>query len=249
MQDITLFSNKFKVRISELDSQGRVRLPALIEYLQETAASHAALLKFHNSDMMGYNLGWVLSKLYLELNSLIEQPGDSITVESWASGTNRIFANRDFRLLAASGEEIGRAASSWLVIDLNSRKLTRSPTLFKEIEKIKRSPIITHNFATLPRPEKHDFEKSFSAGYNQLDINQHVNNVRYVEWILETIPHETLKNLSPRRLELNFMAESILDDQVSSRTKREPSEGTGFSHSLHCINRDKELVRAQTEWQ
>lgn len=249
MEDITLYRNKFRIRISELDSRGRVRLPALLEYLQETAASHAGKLKLHNDDMMEDSLGWVLTKLYIELDGL-EEPGDSLTVESWASGSNRLYANRDFRLLTESGKEMGRATSSWLVLDLESRRPAKTGELFKMIKELERAPLLEHKFSRLPRLESSDYEQDYLVNFNHIDINRHVNNVRYVDWLLETIPHDVLLEKRPVKIELNFLAESGIDDRVTSKTAHSSSvEGpTAFSHSIYCTNREKELLKARTEW-
>lgn len=250
MEDITLFRNKFRIRISELDSHGRLRLPALLEYLQETAATHAGQLKFHNADMMGENLGWVLTKLYIELESL-EDLGESVTVESWASGSNRLYANRDFRILTEDGKELGRATSSWLVLDLESRRPAKTGELFKNIKEIERPPILERKFARLPRLESSDYEEEYSVNFNHLDINRHVNNVRYVDWLLETIPHDILKEKSPVKVELNFLAESLIDDRVTSKTAHSSGEEgqATFNHSIFCTSREKELLKARTEWE
>lgn len=249
MEDITLYRNKFKIRISELDSRGRLRLPALLEYLQETAAGHAGKLKLHNTDMLGEELGWVLTKLYIELDGL-DAPGDCVTVESWASGSNRLYANRDFRFLTEEGKELGRATSSWLVMDLVSRRPAKTGELFKSIKEIERPPLLERKFARLPRLESSDYEQNYQVNFNHIDINRHVNNVRYVDWLLETIPHDILQEKSPVKVELNFLAESVIDDRLSSMTAQSSTEEgqAAFNHSIYCTNREKELLKARTEW-
>ena len=78
-------------------------------------------------------------------------------------------------------------------------------------------------------------------------MNKHVNNVRYIDWILNTLPFEHLKTQILEQMEINYLSESSYDDEISvSYVEKEKSE---FFHSLIRNGDDTELCRARTVWE
>ena len=51
--------------------------------------------------------------------------------------------------------------------------------------------------------------------YSDIDINGHVNSIKYIEHILDLFPMETFKEKSIRRFEMAYVAESYYGDTLS----------------------------------
>ena len=85
------------------------------------------------------------------------------------------------------------------------------------------------------------------VGYRELDVNDHVNNVNYIEWILDTFDLAFHKSHNLQEIEINYLSEATYGDEVS--VIDEAVDRLTFLHSLER-NRDKtELCRARTRWQ
>jgi len=91
-------------------------------------------------------------------------------------------------------------------------------------------------------------EKSFIVRYSDLDINQHVNNVKFVEWVVEGVPAATLNASAPSELEINFLAEAFHEDQILATCSPQAPDNTLFHHSLTRRQDGRELARARTKW-
>ena len=89
---------------------------------------------------------------------------------------------------------------------------------------------------------------SFAVRYSDLDINQHVNNVNFVEWVIEGVPSATLSASVPAELEINFLAEAFHNDQILATCSPQNSDNTEFLHSLTRRHDGRELARARTKW-
>jgi acyl-ACP thioesterase len=83
--------------------------------------------------------------------------------------------------------------------------------------------------------------------YGDLDRNEHVNNVRYIDWILSGLPLDYLKTHELKEMEVNYLSEAAYDDEilVSSAMKEEFL----FFHSLIRNGDHTELCRARTAWE
>jgi len=236
----------YQIRSYEVDCRNRLSILALFNFMQEAAGRHAAALGVSIHQLMSENFTWLLSRLKLKI---ISYPGwnDRIRVSTWPSGAQQLFALRDFAIMDGNDRIIAAAASAWLVIDLRKRRPVRIDPFVERLKPVEGSHILTEKLNKLPAFSRHNHERTFVVRYSDLDINQHVNNVRFVEWVIEGVPPTVLKTSVPREIEINFLAEAFYEDQIQSSCSMEPPA----AQMLHRLTRrqdDRELARARTVW-
>ncbi|HMB93944.1 MAG TPA: hypothetical protein VKP65_24050, partial [Rhodothermales bacterium] len=144
---------------------------------------------------------------------------------------------------------IGRGASAWIVIDAVRKRPVRVPALITEIKVPDLPSTIPDAFAKFDAPDYADHQRRYGVRYSDLDINQHVNNVRYAESAVESEPEEVLHTHQLRRLELQFKAETTLGDHVVARTARQhDTDDPSFSHRLLRESDARDVAIARTHW-
>ena len=173
---------------------------------------------------------------------------DPIRVRTWPSGIQTVFALRDFEILDSSGRIIGSAVSAWIVIDAEKRRPVRPTSFADQINSVEGMRAFDHPLNKLPRVDAADFENRFFVRYHDLDINQHVNNVSYIEWLLESTPGFGQKGLTLKELELDYLGEAFKGDRIISMCRKDNPTGTRYSHSIVREEDQQELVRAKTYW-
>lgn len=220
-----IYSEEFKIRANEVDNRGKATLPALCNLLQEVAGNHALQLSFDITDLKKQNLTWVLHRLHIRMQRF-PQWRENITIETWPSHGDRLRAYRDYRITGNNGKELGVALSYWMIMDLESRRPQRMP---KEVLELG-LPDIPH---TLPvqnrrfKPEKDiDLTHQVEVRKSDLDMNNHVNNVRYVQWMLDMLPGES-HNI--KEMDIQFLAESVAGDTIKGGFK---DTGKGMLYQL-----------------
>lgn len=126
--DNKVYKKTFKLHTYEVDSEGRAHLVSLLNYLQDAAGDHAALLGFSITELLKKNQTWLLSRYHFKV---LRYPsyGDKVMVSTWPSATQGIFALRDFELADEKGQVFLVATSSWILLDLgkSSRSGSTSP--------------------------------------------------------------------------------------------------------------------------
>jgi len=95
-------------------------------------------------------------------------------------------------------------------------------------------------------PTAADFAWQTKVGYQDLDTNEHVNNVRYIDWIYETFTLEFLRSHHLRQLEINYLAEAFYGQSIAVTTQKS-AENT-FIHTVAEQSGDTALCRARTVW-
>jgi len=198
-----------------LDFRGRVTIPMIGNYLIHVASSHAAERGFGFNDMSERHTAWVLSRLAIELDEMPYQY-EKFSVQTWVENVYRLFTDRNFAVIDKDGKKIGYARSVWAMINLNTRKPADLLALHGgsivdyicdepcPIEKPSRIKVTSNQpVATL------------TAKYSDIDINGHVNSIRYIEHILDLFPIELYQTKRIRRFEMAYVAESYFGNELS----------------------------------
>lgn len=241
-----ILRKSFDIRSYEVNAGGRLSIPSIFNLLQDAASSHALKLGVSVPELLASNYTWVLSRIYLKMNHYPEW-GDTIQVHTWPSGIQRVFALRDFDI-RQDGRTIGSCVSAWIIIDAANRRPLRPTSFARQLNPVDRLHVLDHPLGKLPALKTPQVEKRFSVRYRDLDINQHVNNVSYIEWLLECTPGILESGRCLSELEVNFLGEALHGDTVMARCGLEDEKGMHMTHDVLREADGRELIRARTSW-
>lgn len=208
----------FPIETYLTDFQGKITLTTLGNYLLHAATLHADKHGFGYNCMQKYRRAWVLSRLAMEM---YEYPlaGDDLEIQTWVEEVNKLFTLRNFAF-KIRGKEIGYARSVWASIDLE----TRRPSNIFELGNI--VDYVVDNHCPIERVSKikslgeGDCVEQYKVKYSDLDINKHVNSVKYIEHIIDLFPLEMLKERSIKRFEIVYVNESHYGDIWNMRQQQ-----------------------------
>jgi acyl-ACP thioesterase len=239
-----------EVRISSyhVTPGGTASVLALADYFQEAAGRHADALGVSMQDLLAANRAWVLAHFRLEIDRLPDW-NEEITIETWPSGLERLFATREVVFRDEEGAALAEGTSAWLVIDTERRRPVRPPSALYDIEAPDRPAPLDTDLDDLPTPDRIDCERAFTVRYHDLDLNRHVNNVRYLEWALETLPRSVLDERRCAGLALQFEAEATLGDPIRASAQiLENGTALAVRHRLDHAEDNCTLAIATTTW-
>jgi acyl-ACP thioesterase len=204
------WKDQYLIHSYEVDRHSSLSIVSAINFFQESAWLNAESMGFGFKALSEKNRFWVLSRLYVEM---YRYPvwGDVIQLETWPKGMERLFAMRDFRFKAGD-ELLGAGTSAWLIIDGTSHKLQRVEHVLDEM------PCYPHDaldwkLGKIELPDTMISHANIIAGYMDVDVNNHVNNVCYLNWAVSYLPLGDRK-LTIRSVEINFLSEALLHSPV-----------------------------------
>jgi acyl-ACP thioesterase len=245
IEDNTL-GRTYMVRSYEVDAGGRLSVPSIFNFLQDAASSHALKLGVAVSQLQANNYTWVLSRIILKMDTY-PQWGDTIQIHTWPSGIEGAFAFRDFDL-RRDDQTIGKCISAWIIIDTGKRRPVRPKAFAQQLKPVDKDHVLDQPLAKIPALTEFQSEKQFQVRYHDLDINQHVNNVNYIEWLLECCGDYHLNNAVLSDLSVNFLGEALLHDHVRARCQTLDADRLRLGHDIRRETDGQELIRAQTTW-
>jgi acyl-ACP thioesterase len=240
-----LFEQEYTVLPHETDQHGFARPVALLNYMQSAAGEHASLLHVAVADLRKSGHTWVLSRIHLAMERYPRQ-GQTVRIKTWPSARANLFTIRDFELYDMENVLIGRATTSWAVLNLKTRRPVKLDTVLPgyPIIAVRALPDM---FATLPLLETSGHELRLPVLRGDLDINRHVNNTVYVGWALESIPDEIDNTCRLADLEISFRAEALYGDTIIARSAQADDDYC-YIHSIESQQDGRELARLRTCW-
>lgn len=200
-----------------VDFAGHIFLGVLGNHLLNAAGKH--------SQSRGWGIGalnetkhtWVLSRLSIELDEVPSQY-EKVEIATWVESVMKLFTNRNFAILREDGTAYGYARSVWAMIDLETRRPCDLMSLydgdilkFVVDEEENHCPIDGHGRFRFRDPQ---LVRTIDTYYSDVDINGHINSIKYIEHILDLFPRERFEQQHVQRLEIAFKAESYLGDKL-----------------------------------
>lgn len=205
---------KYKIEPQYVDFTGRVSVSSICDLVLHAAGEDAHKRGFGVDALADSNYGWVLSRMAIELDYMPAEYSE-LSLHTWISDYNRLSSTRNFTLTDNEGREFGRAVSQWCMIDFDTRMPVDMNTMAKAHE---------GNMVDAPspceRPRRIGSVCNEPIGvhrvvYSDIDFNRHMNTMRYIDIIFDSLPIEVPERLSAFRLDMNFMKEARYGDNLA----------------------------------
>lgn len=206
---------KFVAEPFHVDFTGRLTMGVLGNHLLNCAGFHANDRGFGIASLNEDNYTWVLSRLAIELDEMPYQYED-FSIQTWVENVYRLFTDRNFALINKDGKVIGYARSVWAMISMKTRK----PADLLALHSGNIADYVCDEHCPIEKPSRIKVASiaptdSIKARYSDIDVNGHVNSIRYIEHILDLFPIEVYKEKRIRRFEMAYVAESYYGDELS----------------------------------
>ena len=207
---------KFSVIGPETDIHDRLHYHALFAMLQEAACLDADHDGFGAEKLDSIPACWLLLRMNVVMEK-IPKWKDVIYVKTWSCGFEKILFNRDFDILDADFQVIGRATSVWIIAQQGSHRPMR-PTSIPGMERYachEPSPRKALKLQPSSEEERADSGKlTRYADYSDIDRNMHVNNTRYLAWSADAYYSKVSHEEPIRELTINYSSEVHPGEQV-----------------------------------
>ena len=208
------YIQNYTIPCYDTDASWRLKPTSFMNLAQEAAGQHAVHLGFGYDDLIKTNTAWIISRMHIEF---VDTPQwrDQVTLTTWHKGLNRLFYLRDFIMTDAQGSPKVKATSSWLVLNLETRRLVRDPELMEEgtvnTENVIETPA---DKVQMPKDVEPVLALEHVVAYSDIDMNAHANNAMYMQWAMDAVEYELAASHPLKALTINFNHETKAGDKV-----------------------------------
>lgn len=211
---IKTYQEELLLRTCNCDFMGTWRPSAILEAMQEASGMHSEMLGCGRNALLQQNIVWVLSRCEIQMDKY-PVVGDRVIVETFPTANRRWFFPRYFIFRDEQGEIFGKAVTLWLLLDINTRHMTAPGDV------VKLMPDNSDLIAPLGLPATIDDVKgadkkfTYTPVYTDIDVNLHVNNTKYADWLCNSLGIETMQAHCLQSLIVNYNAEILPNQEIN----------------------------------
>lgn len=240
MAEITAYN--YRIEPQDVDFTQRASVASIISYMLNVAGMDAHNKGFGVDALMGQSVTWVLSRLAVDIT---KQPFqyESVDIDTWVNDFNRLSSTRNF-VMRQGDEIVASGVSQWCMFDIEKRQSV-DMSLFKDVylQAMVDAPSPIAMPARL-RSVEPTTTMSRPVVYSDIDFNRHVNTMRYIDLIFDTLPLELIEQNGGLRIDINFLAEARYGDTISVGSSKDES-GVWY---FEITSAEKVLCRAKIEF-
>lgn len=208
----SIFSKDWEINFMQCTPNGYLKHTDLCNILQLTAASHSEMGGISFVDMQAFHQAWVLSRMRLEITALPKWK-DVVTVKTWINTLENSRSVRAFEMHVNGKKMIG-AETFWAVFNTKTRRPEALALPYDHFELYPENKATVITFSKINSTENKEVVFEKTVVLSDLDIVNHVNNVKYLEWCLDHVDENIILNHGIESLEMNFLKELSLRDTV-----------------------------------
>ena len=229
-----------------MNNFGEASPTTILALLEETAADHCYSIKHGLYDLIKQNIGWVLVSGIMKMERYPEYK-ENIIIRTWLSRYSTVKGIRENIIFDEQGHIIGSAKSLWVFFDIKRRRPVQIFADIKEKWSFCNEESIKHDISKMIKAiDSASYIEEFKVNRYDVDMNQHVSNIRYLQWVIDTIPDEIIDNKFLHTIDGRFIAEAQFGDEITSLTEKYICDNS-FSHTIKTSH-NKICATAITTW-
>lgn len=228
MEPQSKLSIKYQVMVNDVDFMKKLKLSAAFNYFQEIAGLHSDQLGIgFNTIQKERGVVWVLIRIRMDI---MKYPiwNDEITVETWPQIPRKFDFDRDFLIKDMHGNTIAKAVSTWVILDAETHNLRKSEVIAIDYPPIINERAIDCILGKLKPSSEPEIAYKRVIGCSDIDMNGHLNNSKYIDFIMDCFTMDELKKYHAQSIQVNYMSEALPGDTVILRKCREPYASNGI---------------------
>lgn len=208
----SILSRDWEINFLQCYPNGNLKYTDLCNLFQLTAATHSELGGISFSDMQEFHQAWVLSRMRVEILRLPKWK-ETVTVKTWINSLENLRSTRCMEMYVGDEKVVG-CETFWAVFNTETRRPEALALPHEHFEKFpnKNATTRTHSKIAIPAELKMVSERKVLL--SELDIVNHANSVKYLEWCLDTLDSELVLNRKIKSFDMNYLKEVSLDDAI-----------------------------------
>jgi len=237
------FEKEYLIKSYECDRNNALRLITLMNIFQDIAGTHAYKMGVGIDFMIENKMAWVSSAYHIKINDLPKMH-EKVRVFTWPAAENKISAVREFQMINKAGDVLVNASSQWVLLGLEKKR----PLVLREAlpdYQIFPERVLESDFPKIEDIVNTDSETKFVARFDDIDLNNHVNNAVYALWASEGVTPDFRLKHSLEELEIAFKRETRFGEKVMVKTEMKDNTSV---HSVIARTDDRELAKCRIKW-
>ena len=209
-----IYTQKYKLKYSDIGKNNQLNIKSLIGYLQEAAGNHSSSVGYGLNDIPQTHIAWLILDWKVKMFSHPKY-NDEITIKTWPRILEKFYSYRDFEVYDSNNTLIAIASSKWIMVNTETGKIERITEKIINAYGIVKKNVFDKPLNEKPRePEELKLNFEYTIQRRDIDTNGHVNNTHYVDYAIETLPDEIYNSYEINNVQIHYKKEIKFGEKI-----------------------------------
>lgn len=234
-----IYKCKYIIGLTDVGMSNKITNKAILKVLENAGGMHSELVGYGLNSIEKTNLSWVLLGWKVKV---INRPkyNTELNIHTWARDSNKISTYRDFEIYDENNNLLIIATSKWILVNLEKGKMAElTPEIIDLYQKEEKSVFEERTISKIKEPNDCSNKISYPILRSDIDINNHVHNIYYLDFAYEALPENIYKNDECNNIEIMYKKQIKLGDTILCKYCREEN-----SHIISIKSEDDKILHA-----
>ena len=243
------FTKKYEIHYYEVNSKLRCKLSSIINFICDVGTQQSEYFGGGIEYCTKNNCAWVFYKYDIKMYRY-PMFGEIISITTQPVGFKKFYGLRKYMIKDEKDNLIGEILALFFLIDLEKRRPIRILKEQYEFYGVDADVDCDITMDKVERNNEEQYQKQFNVRYSDIDSNNHVNNVKYIEWAVESVPVDVFNNYVIKRIKVVYEKETTYGDKISVSATIKEIDNTNLK-SYHTIRNSEgpQLTLLEAEWE
>lgn len=210
-----IMKHKFEISFRDIGKSSKITNSAFLNMLEDIAGMHSNQVGYGLNDISKTGITWVLLNWKLRV---FNRPiyGSKLNIETWARKAVKFYTYRDFKVYDENSNLVAIATSKWALLDATTMSIARiTPDLLNLYQPENISVFLQEEEPNkLLAPQEVLNQYTYTVARRDIDINNHMHNLYYLDLAYEALPNEIYSDLDFNNVEIMYKKEMKLNDKI-----------------------------------
>lgn len=237
---MSIYKCKYRIGLNDVKTSNKITNKAILKVLENAGGMHSESVNQGLNSMEKTGTSWVLLAWKVKV---IKRPtyNMELTINTWARNSNRVSSYRDYEIYDENNELCIIATSKWTLINIKDGSLAEiTPSLLDLYKEEEKCVFEDKNITKLREPATHELETKYKILRRDIDINNHVHNLYYLDFAYEALPEQMYSKEEFDNIEIMYKKQIKLGDEIVCMYSKEENENiitikSDDEKNLHAI--------------
>ena len=208
-----IYCNNYRISLEDMGINNEASNKSLLSIMQDIACLHSASVGYGFLDIDDKKRAWMLLDWKVKI---IKRPkyNDEIKAETWSRKLERLYAYRDFQLKDKEGNIIAIGTSRWIFVDIERRRPVRITSDIADLYESETDKSVFSEEIEDINYKDYIFKKDYCIQRRDIDINQHMNNLSYLDLAYEILPDDIYKSRLFDNIRIVYKKEILYGEKI-----------------------------------
>ena len=207
MSDTKIYEKEFNLQLRDMDKNNKMRFSSYLNVMQEIGGLHASLIGHGLNEEIQTGKAWIVISWKLEI---FKRPSwnEKIKVRTWIGKIDKIYHYRDYEILDSNNEVVAKGVAKWVMLDIVTKRIVKSSESYAEefpVVEIDGYDNDIKNINAKVNVDSLNQIYEYIVERRDVDKNNHMNNVVYLDLALEGLDEDFVNNISNIKRNVNMM--------------------------------------------